>query len=165
MHLILIRHAQAEPMDPKLHADDAARPLTRKGKAVHKKIAAALKRMGHDPHCIVTSPKLRARKTAEITARAFKLKRALEVHPALGDAYAPAVLIRLLRRFRDKTVICVGHEPDLSHFAGLLIGAKTASWIKLETSGVLVIYFDSAVGIDRGALFGFYNAADLLRVL
>lgn len=160
MRLILMRHAQAEPMDPR-HHDDAARPLTRAGKALHKKVAQALKRIGHVPHCILSSPKVRARQTAEITARALGLKQEPEQHAALGDEYSPTILLRLLRRFSGKTVVCVGHEPDLSDFAGLLLHDKAASWIKLETSGVIVIDFEGAPGPGRGTLIGLYRAQDI----
>jgi phosphohistidine phosphatase len=165
MYLILMRHAQAEPTDPKHHREDAERPLTHAGRKIQKKVAIALKRMEYHPHCILTSPRLRARQTAEITAQVLGLQSALKLDAVLADEYSPAALVRLLRSFGDKTTICIGHEPDLSRFAGLLLGPETGPRIRLETSGILIIHFDGAIDIGRGTLISFYRAEDLLRFL
>ncbi len=165
MHLILMRHAQAEPMDSKRHPADAARPLTRFGRNTQEKIAAALKRLEYGPYCLIASPRLRAKQTAEITAQALGLKRPLTLDAVLADEYSPPALVRLLRNVRDNTPICIGHEPDLSEFAGLVLGPETGPRIRLETSSIVIIHFDEAIDIGRGTLVGFYRAEDLLRLL
>ena len=165
MYLILMRHAQAEPMDPKRHREDAERPLTPAGKKIQKKVAIALKHMEYHPYCILASPRLRARQTAEITAQALGLESALKLDAVLADEYSPAALVRLLRSFSDKTTICIGHEPDLSRFAGLMLGPEIGPRIRLETSGILIIRFDGAIDIGRGTLISLYAAEDLLQSL
>ncbi|MBI4588303.1 MAG: histidine phosphatase family protein, partial [Candidatus Rokubacteria bacterium] len=79
MTLILIRHADASNDDP--------RPLTDAGRQQHARVAGALRRMGITVERLLSSPLLRARETAEITAGAVGFRGAVEETPALGDDF------------------------------------------------------------------------------
>lgn len=164
MKLILMRHAEAEPGDA--YAEDALRPLTVEGAKTQKKVAQALKRMGVMPQRIFTSPRLRARQTAEITAQVLELNHVLVESAALGDDYSLNNVLALLRDYTDKeTILCVGHEPDLSALAGALLCPASKPRIKFVKSGVLGLKFEGEAGSGRGTLCYFYRPCDLCALL
>lgn len=165
MLLILMRHAEAEPGDALHYPDDALRPLTVDGTKIQQKVAQALQRMGVMPERIFTSPRLRARQTAEITAQVLGLTHALEESDALGNDYSLANVLALLHDCADKkTILCVGHEPDLSALAAALLCSAHAPRIKFIKSGVLGIGFEGEPGSGRGTLCYFYRPCDLLAL-
>lgn len=166
MKLILMRHAEAEPGDALHHPEDALRPLTAEGAKTQKKVVQALKRMGVMPQRIFTSPRLRARQTAEITAQVLGLSDVLEESGALGDDYSAQGVLALLRDYTDKeTILCVGHEPDLSELAGALLCSTHALHIKFVKGGVLGLRFEGEAGSGRGTLCYFYRPRDLCALL
>ena len=65
--LHLLRHAHAgDPL--KWHGSDDDRPLSSKGRGQAERLGALLAAVGFTTDAIVTSPKVRARQTAEIVA-------------------------------------------------------------------------------------------------
>ena len=163
MKLVLMRHAEAEEFDPLRHAHDSQRPLTKAGIKLQCKLADALRRVGLKPTRMFTSLRLRARHTAEITAAALGLEQELRETPVLGDGYSSAALFKLLAECaEDETVLCVGHEPDLSEFFGTAVGGVGSINIKFVKSGVLGIKFDGKPRPGAGKLIYFYRPQDLL---
>lgn len=166
MKLILMRHAEAEEFDPLQHADDSQRPLTKAGIKVQCKLADALRRMGLKPTRIFTSPRLRARHTAEITAAALGLEQVLRESPVLGERYSSAALFKLLTECgEDETLLCVGHEPDLSRFCCAALSPGAEVNIKFVKSGLLGIKFDGAPRPGMGILIYFYRPQDVIALL
>lgn len=164
MKLILMRHAAAEPGDA--YTDDALRPLTAAGIKTQKQVAQALKRMGILPERIYTSPRLRARQTAEITAQVLGLNHVLEESAVLAGGHPIGDLIALLRAYAGgKCVLCVGHEPDMSVWAAALLCPAQALRIKFVKSGVLELKFAGEVNAGGGGLSYFYRPRDLLALL
>ncbi|HWQ94579.1 MAG TPA: histidine phosphatase family protein [Gammaproteobacteria bacterium] len=165
MKLILMRHAEAEESDLLRYKDDALRPLTRNGVETQRILARGLKRMGLAPDRIVTSPKLRARQTAEITAKALGLEDVLTENPGLGEAYSlKAALILLAECQVHETLLWVGHEPDLSELASALL-ARQGFNLKFVKSGVLGIKFSGGARLGMGSLIYFYRPQDVLALL
>ena len=74
MELVLMRHAIAEERSDRW-PDDGKRPLTKEGERKHRAVSEALRRMGVTFDEILSSPLVRARQTAEITARAYGWSR------------------------------------------------------------------------------------------
>ena len=67
MELYLLRHAHAgDPAD--WDGPDDARPLSEKGERQADRLGRYLARLGFAPDAIITSPKVRAARTAEIVA-------------------------------------------------------------------------------------------------
>ncbi|MDA1108185.1 MAG: phosphohistidine phosphatase SixA [Proteobacteria bacterium] len=164
MKLILMRHAEAEPGEA--YPEDASRPLTVEGAKTQKKVAQALQRMGVMPQRIFTSPRLRARHTAEITAQVLGLSDVLQESNALGDDYSVKNVLALLREYADKeAILCVGHEPDLSALAGALLCPAAKPRIKFVKSGVLGLRFEGAAAGGRGTLCYLYRPRDLCALL
>ena len=114
--LYLIRHADAVDM-----ADDAARPLSKKGRHQVADLAHLLDRThAFQPMEIWHSPLVRARETAELLAHELKIKASFSEHRELVPEGDPAVVVRKLEKVGG-AIALVGHEPHLSSLASLLV--------------------------------------------
>jgi len=152
MDLYIIRHADAQPLGEGDIHEDSERPLTAAGQAQCGPLAAALQRQGVRLERVVTSPLLRARQTAE------GLLKHLSSHPPelhTCDHLAPGgkrrKLTRFLRRLGVQSVAIIGHDPDLSLYAGWLIGSKKVQ-VDLAKAGIACIHFDDEPDKKGGVL-------------
>ncbi|MCL4316032.1 MAG: histidine phosphatase family protein [Gammaproteobacteria bacterium] len=164
MLVILMRHAEAEKASPRRYPNDDLRPLSASGKKIQRAAAKALRQMKIRPDRILTSPRLRARQTAEITAKTLGLAKIMGEEAALGERYSLKAALSLLVRCKpDETVVCVGHEPDLGKLAQALLGSDFS--IKFGKSALMGIEFNRRAARGAGALLFFYRAQDLLRLV
>jgi phosphohistidine phosphatase len=118
--LHLLRHAHAG--DPaRWHEDDAARPLSEKGRRQAELLARLLTKVAEPPDLFITSPKVRAAETAEIVAKALKV--AVVVDGRLVGPLDPGVVTDILLAAGPAERRCiVGHDPDFSELLGELLG-------------------------------------------
>jgi phosphohistidine phosphatase len=132
MELFLLRHGPAVERGTRGFDNDAARPLTAKGRRQVRKTAAAMKKLRADFDLILSSPLLRARQTAEIVAASLKRQRRLKLSNALAPGSPPALLLRQLAREKPapERLLLVGHEPDLSRLISRL--ATGGGQLRLE---------------------------------
>ena len=122
--IYLVRHAIAAERGEK-YPDDTARPLTREGVTRMQKAAAGLADLDPEIELILTSPLVRARRTAEILSEALGPRSVLEICEEFAPGHAPTEAARALGQFAARHVVAaVGHEPDLGEFAAWLIGAR-----------------------------------------
>jgi phosphohistidine phosphatase len=138
--LLLLRHGIAE--DPVTGRDDASRPLTAEGIKKTRQAAAGLARVIDPPDLILTSPKLRARQTADLVADAFGLQA-----QSLTDlaAEAPDRILRKLHRYPQDTLLVVGHEPTFSRIVSLLCTTDPdADLLELKKAGCACVQLDPA---------------------
>jgi len=131
MELYFFRHGHAEDAQGP-DFDDFARKLTDKGVKHTQTAAVALHKLGVKPARIYTSPRLRARQTADI------LSSALGVTPEARDevnfGFNPQLIPALIHDLtNDLAVMFVGHEPDLSITVGSLVGGGE---IEMKKGGV-----------------------------
>jgi phosphohistidine phosphatase len=126
--LYLIRHAHAG--DPEgWTGDDAARPLSAKGEGQAERLGAFLAGVGFRPDVIVSSPKLRARQTAEIVSRHLGLEVRLD--DRLGGGLGPAAVDAILGDLGNPSrPVLVGHDPDFSEVLGFLAGTNRVTMKK-----------------------------------
>lgn len=106
-----MRHASAE----EAAGSDAKRRLSEQGKREAREAAEALLEREVRPAVVLTSPRLRARETAEIVAQAL----GISVHEREGlncGATAPSYL-DALRPDEDRSVLIVAHNPEITAFA------------------------------------------------
>ena len=163
MELILVRHADAEPADG--YAEDALRPLTKKGSKAQEKVAMALRKLGCRPDRVFTSPRLRAVQTAQITSHILGVPDPQEL-PALDGGYdLDALLAGLAQCAGDETVMCVGHEPDMSLWAGRLLAGNGGMGVRFKKSAVLGMSFAAAPTAGAAELSFFYRPKDLQTLL
>ncbi len=149
MNFLLIRHADALPVEEAGDVSDADRPLTDKGLTQCSALAAMLKRGGVTLGKVVSSPYLRARQTAEELLKHWtEPKPELEFCNHLACGGKEKKLSRFLRSLETEVVTLVGHMPDLAVYAGWLIGTKKAQ-ISLAKAGAAFI--ESDTGPNKGA--------------
>ena len=140
----LLRHGDAEDAAP--GDDDASRALTEKGRRQSRDAGRALAALGADIEACVSSPKVRARETAELAAEALGVE--VEVDERLrGGDFDPADIAA-----GRGALLLVGHEPDFSRAIALATGSR----VKLRKGGV--------AAFDDHLLHALYRPKDL-RVL
>ena len=140
MDLYLLRHAIAVDRGTPGYEVDSTRPLTPEGARRMHRIAEGMTHLGIDPDVIITSPCLRARQTADIVAEVFRVDR-VELHEALSPGGDQARLIEdLSQRYGDhKSVIIVGHEPDLSEVASTLMAGSLDASLGFKKGGLCLL--------------------------
>ena len=117
MRLLVFRHGIAE--DVSADGTDASRLLTPQGVERTRKAARGLTAFCDPPDVILTSPKARARQTADAAGEAFGSP--IELLEELADG-PPGPALSALAERPEETVMIVGHEPMLSELIGILIG-------------------------------------------
>jgi phosphohistidine phosphatase len=149
MNFLLIRHADALPIEESAGMSDADRPLTDKGRSQCETLATMLKRGGVTLGTVVTSPYLRARQTAdELLKNWTEPKPDLDVCEHLACGGKEKKLSRFLRTLETDSVTLIGHMPDLAIYTAWLIGSKKAQ-IGLAKAGVAFV--ESETGPQKGA--------------
>jgi phosphohistidine phosphatase len=142
--LYLLRHADAgDPYAWK--GEDAARPLSGKGRRQAERLGAHLAGIGFRVDVILSSPKLRAHETARLVGEAIGAK------PELDDRLADALEIGLVQEMlggRDpvESLMLVGHDPDFSELLAELIGIDELPMRKGALAGL-----DAALPLAPGS--------------
>ena len=138
MELFLLRHGVAVERGDLDFQNDAARPLTAKGKRQLRETATALRRLKIEFDLIWSSPLVRARQTAEIIAAAGKAKKRLvfveELQPGGGVKKLAAKIAA--QKPTPAKLLLVGHEPDLSELLSLLVTGQTGGGFALKKGGL-----------------------------
>ncbi|HEX3392163.1 MAG TPA: histidine phosphatase family protein [Solirubrobacteraceae bacterium] len=140
--LWLLRHADAEPHGTRA---DAERRLTERGGRQAEVAGLALARMGVSFSAVLTSPKARARETAELALAQMSAKESpgFEPHdPLAGGFQASQALDAIAGVGREGPLLLVGHEPDLSGIVGDLTGGR----VDLKKGGLAVVRLGGAGG-------------------
>ncbi len=126
-------------------AEDGARQLTERGEEQSRVAGIAIARMEAAFEAVLFSPKVRARRTAEIASEAWSAQQRelLAVHPPLAGGFTAHQALRLLRALSaDARLLLVGHEPDLSRVAGELTGGR----VDVKKGGLVVVRLEGAGG-------------------
>ncbi|WP_309739232.1 MULTISPECIES: phosphohistidine phosphatase SixA [unclassified Chamaesiphon] len=156
MYLYLIRHGIAEDLDPADSiANDELRCLTKAGRKRVEQVADRAIELDLKFDLIITSPLVRARQTAEISIDK-KLSPKLEVSPELKPSgNLPAWLREWDARTDNITNLAlVGHEPNLSEWAELLIFGKVCHQLILKKGGIIGLKFaENRIAIGTAQLF------------
>ena len=131
MILYFLRHGKAG--QPRSHDDDA-RELTPKGVAALRAAAPLWQRLNVRPDVVISSPLPRALQTAELFVEGV----GLDEPPVVDDRLRPgadwgAMAQALAAHPEARSVMFVGHEPDLSNAVAELTGAAS---IRLRKGGL-----------------------------
>ncbi|HEY7024219.1 MAG TPA: phosphohistidine phosphatase SixA [Candidatus Limnocylindrales bacterium] len=119
--LYLLRHAHAGDSS-KWTGPDSERPLSQKGKRQAERLGSFLAERGFAPDSIITSPKLRARQTADLFADAIGI--AVAVDDRLGGPLDVDDVNDIVERAGGTSVVLVGHDPSFSDLAAQLTGTE-----------------------------------------
>ncbi len=142
-----MRHGPAEVRDPRRWADDALRPLSRKGIAQTRRIAIGLARFVGPVGCLASSPAARARRTAEILHEALEHAPKPTYWAELDVGTLAGGLFPRLRTVTRPggTVVIVGHEPSLGEFLGLALTGDGVPFVRLTKGGAACVEFPRTV--------------------
>ena len=122
----MLRHGDAEAGEGK---PDAERELTQKGEQQSVDAGRALRKLGVELDVCLTSPKVRAKRTAELACDA--LDCAVEEDDRLAGGDFDPVEVAAGRG----EVMLVGHEPDFSQAVALVTGSR----VKMKKGGIAAL--------------------------
>jgi phosphohistidine phosphatase len=122
----ILRHGDAEDGAGK---PDAERDLTEKGERQSRDAGQALKNLGVQIDLCLTSPKVRAKRTAELACEVLGAPVEEDQRLAGGD-FDPTELAA-----GRGEVMLVGHEPDCSQAVALVTGSR----VKMKKGGIAAI--------------------------
>jgi phosphohistidine phosphatase len=154
VQVYFMRHGIAA--DPEDYAKDSDRPLTPKGRTKTEAIVQHLKQLNLQFDEILSSPLVRAHQTAEIL-----LEQGLAPQLTVSDVLAPQgsfsdwlAWLKLWQQSGHESLVLVGHEPDLSQWAELLIWGDVKGAIALKKAGMIGITIPDAIDpIGNSTLF------------
>ncbi|MBI3601008.1 MAG: phosphohistidine phosphatase SixA [Nitrospinae bacterium] len=151
-------HALSEEQDTQRH-------LSPEGKAQIGRTAAALKEMGISFDLIISSPKARARESAEIVADTLSYPiNENEITDTLTPNSSPEDFINFLMEFKDReSVFIAGHLPSLYNIALHLLCESCSINIKFEMGGVLRI--DAERLPTRQGVLRYYLLPEQLNII
>jgi phosphohistidine phosphatase len=116
--LWLLRHGEAVP-----HAsDDFSRDLTARGERQSRTAGRALAALEIVFHAVYASPRVRARRTAELACEA--LGNDVILHEPLSGGFDVADARELLAAGDDQRILVVGHNPDFAQVVYDMTGAR-----------------------------------------
>jgi phosphohistidine phosphatase len=122
----LLRHGDAEDGEGK---PDAERDLTEKGERQSRDAGRALDALDVQLDVCITSPKVRAKRTAELACESLDCTIEEDERLAGGD-FDPLELAA-----GRGEVMLVGHEPDFSSAIALVTGSR----VKMKKGGVAAL--------------------------
>lgn len=138
MELYFLRHGIAVERGTPGYEDDSTRPLTPKGERRMSLAVKGYKRMGLSFDLILSSPYIRARRTAEIVAEGLKLEDKLKFSASLQYERDPEGAVEEVARKHGSldSVLLVGHEPFMSRCISMLVSGKPDMSLVLRKGGL-----------------------------
>lgn len=149
--IVLLRHGRALSVREAGVPSDSQRPLSPSGEKDVLAAAQRLRGSGFSPALIISSPYLRADRTAEIAAGVFPQARR-RTAAALSDGPAAAVFDLAREAAASGPALIVGHMPLLGTVAGALAGVAP---LDLSPAGFARV--SPADGARAGELVEFYS--------
>jgi phosphohistidine phosphatase len=135
MTLFFLRHAKACARSRKWRPD-GTRPLTRDGEKKMFEVARGLQSLEESFDLILTSPYIRAFRTAEILGEVFGAKKVFETRNLIPEAEPKGIIDELNENFSSlKQIVLVSHEPFMTRLISVLLTGKDAMSIELRKGG------------------------------
>ena len=170
MEIYVLRHGSAVESE-EWRGAERQRPLTDAGRAEMRQVARGLKWLGLAPDVILSSPYTRARETADAvgTAVGVLVRPAAELAPGCDLNGLVAALAGISAPQPPKSVLVVGHEPDLSALIGALIGRQGAAGVEMKKAScarvdVALTAVSAQELAGRGTLIWLLRAKHLTRL-
>jgi len=154
--LYVVRHAVAHKRDEDRWPDDAKRPLTPEGEERFRRAAGGILRLAPEVGLVLSSPFVRAWRTAEILEQAGwpTPVRCEELEPD----YPPHKVLSVLARHEDlDSVAIVGHRPGLHELVSYLltgdtIGEECGARVQIKKGGVARLSVEGVTDPGAGSL-------------
>ena len=140
MEIYILRHGVAAERGTPGYKKDSDRPLTKEGEDKMHQIAEAILGMELKFDLILSSPYIRAAQTAQIVAN--ELDEEVTFTDALIPEGNPLDLIAEINDEKPQRLLLVGHEPDLSRLASVLITGGSDAVIELKKGGLCKLTSD-----------------------
>ena len=122
--LYLVRHAKSSWKHPEL--SDFKRPLNKRGKRDAPVMGRFLRDKDIIPDIIISSPAIRAAKTAKVISDILSYPRSKLIYN--DDIYeaSTTALFKIVNKIDDrfKSVMLVGHNPAMTYFANTLANIR-----------------------------------------
>ena len=144
MEVFLLRHGIAQ--DPHLVASDEERRLTAEGRRKVEQVAEAFRKRVKALDGILHSPYLRAAETAEIFSREYPNTRLEEVSGITPYDHPEDAITLLQARPKAERLLLVGHEPNLSGVASLLLTGQENPILEFKKAGLAGLEWTPAGG-------------------
>jgi phosphohistidine phosphatase len=152
MFIYIVRHAWAYEHGDERWPDDSQRPLEEEGVERFARVVKRLVDRDFAPAVIATSPYVRCRQTADIVAQHVAGSPSIVEFDALRPGSDFAALCEWTQQQPEgESVAWVGHAPDVSHLAALLVGDGGAG-IRFAKGAIAAIRVDDEVGPSCGEL-------------
>lgn len=152
--LYLIRHGIA--IDRELFSgQDSERHLTSQGEKKTQQIAERLVDLGMSCDLILSSPLIRAKQTSEILLNAG-LADEIQYHDALAPEGRFGDWLQWLDQWRAQErlgLALVGHEPDLSQWAEVLVWGSSRGALEVKKAGIIGLHLPSGDPVGQSTLF------------
>jgi phosphohistidine phosphatase len=162
----LLRHGIAiDPTDP-ASPTDPERFLTDKGIARTRAAARGIALLGIEtPELVLSSPYVRAKQTADIAVEALALgdvpRRESDALVPVAD---PAAIVAELKDAGTKSVLCVGHAPNLDLVIATLVGSDEAITSLKKAGFCSLVVPRGTVGPGTAQIVAVYPASVLRKL-
>jgi phosphohistidine phosphatase len=151
--IYLVRHAVAAKRDAALWPDDSLRPLTPEGIARFRSAARGLGRIVPTVDLVLSSSYTRSWETAELLREEAGWLPPVRCRELEADQTAGAALHALQALGKRSSLALVGHEPNLSSLASLLLtGQEDAVELELKKGAVAFVEIQDDVPPGTGVL-------------
>jgi phosphohistidine phosphatase len=152
MEVFLVRHAVAYERSRTRWPNDSLRPLTPAGKRKFRNAARGLAPLLPKSAVLLTSPYVRARDTTVILAKAARRGKPIEC-AELAAEESVRKIFELLRSRKERAVVLVGHEPNLTLFLSMALASEQARLrIEFKKGGAACVYFPGSLEPGRATL-------------
>lgn len=148
MNIFLIRHGDAESYRPGLN--DADRRLTPDGEEQILAAAAGWKVLVNQFDCMVSSPLIRARQTAQLTKEVFQFPGEILVERFVVGGRC-LELMDYANRLKARNIVFFGHEPDFSEYLSEMI-SNSGSQIDFKKGMIAKVSFSGKARQGAGML-------------
>jgi phosphohistidine phosphatase len=162
MEIYVLRHGIAVERGTPGYKKDSDRPLTKQGEEKVYQIAQAMLAIELKFDLILSSPYVRAAKTAQIVGS--ELDEDVTYTEFLEPDGNALALISQINDEKPQRVLLVGHEPDLSRLISLLTTGAGAAAIDLKKGGLCKMSTDK-LSFGQCATLDWLLTPKLLRSL
>jgi phosphohistidine phosphatase len=165
MQLYLMRHGAAVNIGQRGVTRDAERMLSEEGIEKTRGVAEGLRTVLDAPLArIIASPLIRAKQTAEIAAKISAPDVNVETADVLQPDAEAADAIAWLGGQPAGPTMLVGHMPNLSALASLLVSGTHRAGFQFRKSAILCVQFDGKAAAGKGEVVWFLQPGMLRRL-